>query len=248
MKKNLAVLDMDGTIQDAVSDLVVRDLLNANLISDEIKQLHKSTGFVKYMQMIFKLVHLNGVLPDDIIQAIKVIPEVPGMINCIRTLSIHNFDIVIISDSNTELIKIWTDHNNITPLIHSIFANPAAFNDKGLLELQPYHHQTECELSTANLCKGQILEDFIRSRKEHSEPVHYASTYFVGDGRNDICPMLRLPFGGYACPRIGYYCSNELENVIANKHYEMKAKIQRWSNGNDLLNFILNTCEKWGEN
>jgi pyridoxal phosphate phosphatase PHOSPHO2 len=244
MRKNLALFDFDHTVLDNNSDIVIRDLLDKSLIPLKVKQLFTTTGWVEYMQEIFKLVHQNGYSPDFIKQRIIEIPEVPGIVNCIKTLHASNFDVVIISDSNSEFIKAWTDEQNITPLIHSVFTNPAAFNENGLLEIKPYHYQTECTLSSQNLCKGQIMEDFIQNCGEKPEPVHFASTYYMGDGRNDICPMLRLPNGGFACPRIGYHCSKELENVIASKNHDMKAKIQRWTNGNDLLDFILSTCEK----
>ena len=47
----------------------------------------------------------------------------------------------------------------------------------GKLRVEPFTHQTECTLSRPNMCKGQILEDYISSRKEDGvifSPIAYA--------------------------------------------------------------------------
>ena len=47
----------------------------------------------------------------------------------------------------------------------------------GKLRVQPFTHQTECTLSRPNMCKGQILEDYISSRKVDGvmfSPIAYA--------------------------------------------------------------------------
>jgi pyridoxal phosphate phosphatase PHOSPHO2 len=233
MSKNLAAFDFDHTVCLDNTDIVIRDLLDANVIPESVKNLYKSTGWTEYMGEIFRLVHEHGIKADNVRTKIRQIPEVPGMVQCIKVLQQNNFDVIIISDSNSEFIREWLEHNELDKQVHSVFTNPAEFNEKGMLVIRPFHHQTECQLSSVNLCKGKILEDFLEA-----SGALYDKVYFMGDGRNDICPMLRIK-RGYMCPREGFYCSKELENVIASVNHDLPAKIQRWTDGTDLLNFLL---------
>ena len=54
----------------------------------------------------------------------------------------------------------------------------------GKLRVQPFTHQTKCTLSRPNMCKGQILEDYISSRKEDGvlfSPIAYAGIKSIID-------------------------------------------------------------------
>ena len=46
--------------------------------------------------------------------------------------------------------------------------------------------QETCTLSTKNLCKGQIMEDYVQSCGKR-----FSFICYVGDGGNDFCPSLR---------------------------------------------------------
>ena len=54
-------------------------------------------------------------------------------------------------------------------------------------------------MSTKNLCKGEILEDYITTSGKNFSLVCY-----VGDGKNDFCPSLRLSAGDLTCVREGF--------------------------------------------
>ncbi|XP_055606732.1 pyridoxal phosphate phosphatase PHOSPHO2-like isoform X2 [Uranotaenia lowii] len=235
--KNLAAFDFDHTICEHNTDIIVRNLLDQSLITPEIKGILRSSGWIPYMQRIFRILHLHKFTATDISSAIKSIPEVQGIKKCIENLANNNFHIIIISDSNSEFIKTWNDFNGISDYIHTIFTNPANFNKDGLLELFPYHHQTECSLSSKNLCKGKILENFLN--KQYSEAqIKYDKIFYIGDGKNDVCPMLRLKENGFACPRDGYSCSEELNNAISKLPDKYEGKIINWSTGSQLFNDI----------
>lgn len=121
-----------------------------------------------------------------------------------------------------------------------VFTNPAKFNSRERLEIQPYHTQKDCRLSSINLCKGMILESYINERfiKSH---VRYDRVMYCGDGKNDICPMGKLPKNGLACVRKGFYCDREIEKYIAQHNIKFKASIARWKDGNDLINLVNDT-------
>lgn len=239
--KYLAVFDYDHTIVDKNTDLVARDLIDASLIPDSVKNLYKSSGWIPYMQEIFNLLHVNNVSRPEVERAIRDIPETPGMIKCFQQLRQNRFEVIIISDSNSVFIDTW-NKGRITDCLSEIFTNPARFDTDGKLCISGYMHQTECSLSSENLCKGQIMEDFIAKRKD--EGVNYNSVFYVGDGRNDICPMLRLGENDFACPRVGYSCEREIEHVARKVEKEINFEIYRWNNGEDLLDFMLQSVRQ----
>ena len=120
--------------------------------------------------------------------------------------------VIIISDSNTEFIEHILKERNLHHLVDKVFTNPANWDSEGKLLIKPYHHQVlhttpspstdhvllqeTCKLSTKNLCKGQILEDYLRSCRKDFSLICY-----VGDGKNDFCPSLRLSARDLTCVR-----------------------------------------------
>lgn len=235
--RRLAVFDFDHTISEYNTDIVVRDLLDQSLITPDLKSIVRSCGWIPFMQRVFRLLHQNGFTPSDIISAIRGIPEVPGIKSCIAELAANNFHIIIISDSNSEFIRTWNEFNDIEKYIHTTFTNPAKFNNNGSLEVHPFHHQTECSISSRNLCKGKILEDFLEKQFNEAN-TEYEKVFYIGDGKNDVCPMLRLTDNGYACPRDGYSCFDELNSAISKRSEPYDAKIMKWRNGDHLMSLI----------
>lgn len=84
------------------------------------------------------------------------------------------------------------------------------------------------------------MEDFIEDRKSNGQ--NYEAVFYIGDGRNDICPMLRLGENDYACPRLGYLCEREIENVARKLNTEVRSTIFRWDDGYDLATFMIQTA------
>jgi pyridoxal phosphate phosphatase PHOSPHO2 len=234
--KNLAVFDFDHTICEDNTDIVVRNLLEGE-IPDDVKNLHKTAGWIAYMDSIFKILNKNGIKKDKIRSAIVNIPEVSGMKNCMKLLKDHNFTIIIISDSNSEFISTWNRFNSIEPYVDFVFTNPAKFNNNGLLELKPYHIQRDCKLSSVNLCKGQILNNFINDQFINFN-TKYNFTVYAGDGKNDICPMLKLPKNSLACVREGFYAAREIEKFCTQSNHKLKAKLVKWKDATDLIDVI----------
>lgn len=238
----LAVFDYDHTIVQENTDIVVRDLIDSSVIPNEVKQLYRSSGWINYMQAIFDLLHKHGKTKDQIHEAIRSIPETPGMKQCMKKLTDNAFEVIVISDSNSVFIDTWNRDHRIADYISTIFTNPARFDANGHLCLQPYHHQEYCSISSENLCKGQIMEDFIAERKANGQS--YDSVFYIGDGRNDICPMLRLGEADFACPRVGFLCEKELENVARKLSKDVRSTVFRWNDGYDLATFMLQSASE----
>lgn len=233
MPKYLAAFDFDYTIVSQNSDIVARDLVPSSSIPDKVKKLYSSdNGWTEYMGEIFKILHQTNVTRDQIVKEITSIPEVPGMIALIRRLVDMDFDVIIISDSNMEFIRCWCKANGIASLIHTVYSNPANFNDNGLLTIKPFHKQTTCSMSQMNLCKGQVLNEHIE-RKTSMDGCGYEKVFYVGDGNNDYCPITTLRAEDFGCARIGF----KLEKLLAASSI-VKAESLLWDNGNDLLEKI----------
>lgn len=245
MGRKLAAFDFDHTIVDDNSDIVVRNLISKELIPESVKKLYKSDGWTAYMQGVFETLHVNGITENNIISAMNKVPSTPGMEELIRTMTEElNYDVIIISDSNTYLINSWLDSHHLKDKVMKVFTNPANFS-KGVLRISMYHLQTECKLSTKNLCKGKILDEFIAARAQAG--VVYDRIVYAGDGNNDFCPILRLSEHDLACVRDKYACLQLVQTVQAGKPipvtgqiYNIKAKIVVWNSGTDILNAIKN--------
>lgn len=235
MSRYLIALDFDHTVVDDNTDIVARNLLSPDKISEDVRKLYKSSDWINYMQCVFRLLHQHNFGREAILGAITGIKEVPGFVEFICKIQERgDVDVIIISDSNSEFISTWLKHQKIERRIRKVFTNPAEFDKDGLLNIQPYHHQTECSLSSINLCKGQILDDF---RAEEN----YSNCIYVGDGRNDFCP--RLDGKDLICPRAGYSCEKILEEHKA----EVRATVFSWSNGYDLLFKASKQIKDWTE-
>lgn len=231
--RTLIALDFDHTVVDDNTDIVVRNLLTSEQIPESVRKLYKGSDWIGYMQEIFNLLHRNGFTQEDILSAIEGIPETPGFIDYIRRMGQRpDVDVIIISDSNSVFITTWLKKHQLFSSICEIFTNPAEFLPDQPLQIRQHHCQTECSLSSVNLCKGKILCDFLQRGEE------YQHCIYVGDGRNDICPSLRLTGEDLACPRLGYPCAKLLQGDYAS---QMKAPLFLWETGYELL--YKSTCQ-----
>lgn len=233
--RNLVAFDFDHTVVDDNTDIVVRDLVKSK-ISDEITKLYKKSGWTQYMQEIFYLLHADGFTKAQIQRAIEGIPEVSGFVSLLKRLhDTGTVDTIVISDSNSEFIKFWCDYNGVSRYINRIFTNQAHFTSDDVLKIKPYHHQLECKLSSENLCKGSVLEDYVRAQYDEHRIV-YDRVFYVGDGHNDICPVLRLSTSDFGMARKGYSMHKELENQKDNA--DLKATVKVWADGHELNELI----------
>lgn len=243
MSKRLAVFDFDHTIIDGNSDVEITKLLKQKPIPKEIKELHKSDGWTAFMQAIFELLHLQGIKEESVKKLIANLSPVPGMPELIKFLSDHfNTDVIIISDSNSYFINLWIEANNLKDNVLRVFTNPAHFENE-LLNIEMFHFQDSCKLSTKNLCKGQIMEEFIEEQTDGG--VLYEQTLYFGDGMNDFCPILRLKQNDLACVRKNFKCAELVKKAIAGQYKDdddisrvVLANVFFWSNAFEIIEYI----------
>ncbi|XP_067634639.1 probable phosphatase phospho2 [Eurosta solidaginis] len=233
VSRRLVAFDFDCTVVDDNTDTVVRDLLPKDKLPSET--IIQKEGWQEYMGEVFKRLHQQCYSPQSIREKIRAIPEVPGFVRLLKRLHQSpgkKYDLIIVSDSNSVFIKEWLEAHGLTNCFQSIFTNPAHFDNDGLLHVRPYHHQTECQLSAANLCKGKIMEHFVAKRNLRDN-THYECIIYVGDGHNDLCPVLKLREGDIACPRQDFALDKK---ITAHRHkMDLRADIVVWKNGFELL-------------
>ncbi|XP_015173726.1 PREDICTED: probable phosphatase phospho2 isoform X2 [Polistes dominula] len=143
----LIVFDFDHTIVDDNTDLIVRNLLPDDQLTDEVQNLYLKNGWTLYMNKIFELLHKNSIGLKEIEAAIIDIPSTPGFDVLIKELHILGYEIIIISDSNSLLIDIWLKSRQLDKSISKVFTNPAHVSDDGMIKINMYHVQDFCKLS-----------------------------------------------------------------------------------------------------
>jgi pyridoxal phosphate phosphatase PHOSPHO2 len=226
--------DFDHTIINDNSDIVARNMLNSP-IPDSVAKLYRTDGWTSYMQNIFELLKSDGFSPLQVQSAIRKIPHAPGMDVLLKNLHQRgDTEIIIISDSNSVFISDWLENASVDHIVNKTFTNPAFFDDNGLLNINMFHEQDWCNLSTKNLCKGHILQSYIEERAQNG--VKFDCVGYVGDGHNDLCPCLKLSTTDLAFPRKDYI----LAKTISKDDFEHKieAKVHIWESGHDIWDII----------
>ncbi|KAL1935553.1 hypothetical protein VTP01DRAFT_4693 [Rhizomucor pusillus] len=191
---DLAVFDFDWSLIEADSDQsVVKGL--SELQWTKVAAL----GNMQWTDLIDQsLCELQdqGVTLEQINQVLQSIPLVPSALEVLKLLRANNAHILILSDANTYFIDVILKAHGIRHLVTDIITNPAYFDEKGRLRVQrhipaegPQHHCPN--LCAVNICKGQELDRYIATHGP------YRKVMYVGDGRNDFCPGLRLQATDY---------------------------------------------------
>ncbi|KAK0084118.1 hypothetical protein PV325_007608 [Microctonus aethiopoides] len=230
-KPLLMCFDFDQTIVQENTDVVACNLLPKDQIeATKVLYSNCNRSWTIYMRKIFELLHSCGINREAIENNINSTPATSGFEELLKNLHSHNCEIIIISDANSIFIEGWLNHHKLNHTVTKIFTNPSWFDDKGLLNIKEYHYQDWCQLSEQNLCKGYVLENYIKERA--AEGVHFDKIGYAGDGRNDYCPILKLSEKDLAFPREGYSImkclkKSESDNIV-------KAEIIPWKTGADI--------------
>ncbi|XP_046568392.1 pyridoxal phosphate phosphatase PHOSPHO2-like [Haliotis rubra] len=240
-EKILLALDFDHTLIDENSDLFVIRLAPNGELPQEIKGFYSDNGWIEYMGEIFKFLHVHGVKPDNFKECLSSIPLTLGMEELFAFIKESDkFETVIISDSNSIFIDTILEKFGLKDTVTQVFTNPAMFDQNGLLTIQYYHTQDWCSLSTVNLCKGHILQEFIKERKQKG--VTFSTVIYIGDGSNDLCPGLSLSQQDYLCPRVGFSLWRKVNKLMKEDQTtkSLKARIYPWESGSDIVGLIKN--------
>ena len=76
-------------------------------------------------------------------------------------------------------------------------------------------------------CKAEMVKFFLKNK-------NYKTTTYVGDGKNDLCPVLDLKSEDRIFARKDY----PLLPLLTNGEYDIKAKVFSWKTGIDILSVL----------
>ncbi|KAL1116759.1 hypothetical protein AAG570_005231 [Ranatra chinensis] len=168
----------------------------------------------------------------ELARTIEAIPEVTGMSFLLQRLYDLNWEIIIISDSNSYFIKRWLESRGLAGIVAKVYTNPGEFTEDGRLKIRKYHVQNWCKLSTRNLCKGHVLETHLATARKAGSALRRVA--YVGDGRNDLCPALKLTRDDFVLPRVGY----PLNQLLEDHQRRPRATIVPWTSPEQILRVL----------
>ncbi|KAF4346484.1 hypothetical protein F8388_011449 [Cannabis sativa] len=237
----IVVFDFDKTIIECDSDYWVVQQMGATKLFHQL--LFTIPYFNTIMRKMMKKLHKQGKSIDEIVEVLKQIPIHPRVIPAIKAAHALGCDLRIISDANMFSIETMLKHFGVREYFSEINTNPSFVDEKGTLIIEPFHnfrnssHGCTTNTCSPNMCKGLVIERIKACDEGKNKRIIY-----VGDGRNDYCPSLKLKENDFAMPKKNF----PLWDLICSNPLLIKAKIHEWSNGDEfekvLLRLINSIC------
>ncbi|KAI9099982.1 putative phosphatase-domain-containing protein [Phlyctochytrium arcticum] len=206
----LLAFDFDWTLVDEDSDRFVFSSLAPELLAKLYNQQGK-TQWTDLMAELHRDLHAQGITSDEALKALDNIPFDEAVGEMLRDAKRRGCDLAVFSDANEVAIKriLQAHQRELYPLFTTIITNPAHVTPAKLLSISrrtappapPHNCPNGCAV---NLCKGSELLDLLAAR----EP--YDVVVYAGDGRNDLCPALKLRKQDKVLPRLKHMLASIL--------------------------------------
>ena len=222
--------------------------LNKYKYSAEIEQLLEKNDMTKRQNAIYKYMHSNlNIKRETMEKCLSDIVITESMKQLFNFLVQNNFELVIVSDSNTFLIETILRKNNLVslfePLEKKILANRAFFDGFGCLNVIPLNKEfnengeifscTNNAFCRKNICKGSVIENFLQ---KNNGPQQNHILLYMGDGKIDFCAATKLRFDDKVFVKNNSSLSKLLkEDELKNK---IKSSVVYWKNAYDILNHL----------
>ncbi|CAM8938102.1 unnamed protein product [Rhodiola kirilowii] len=232
MSSIVVVFDFDRTLLEVDSDDWVVTEMGFKAL---LRQLMRSMPWTDLMNRMMEEIHAIGKTMDDIVECLRQAPIHPRTLAAIHAAYDFGCDLKIISDANQFFIETILKYNGIFHCFSEIITNPTLVDQEGRLRISPYHDFTiyphSCELCPRNMCKGLVMK---RMRSSETGPERRKYIY-LGDGKGDYCPSIKLEDGDFVMPRKGYY----LEEHIGPNPSLTKAQVHGWASYEELEEILL---------
>ncbi len=219
-KKTLFVFDFDHTLIDDNVDTWIMSVHPSvkGKVRENIHTLRKEYPcWTDLMHYTATLIYEHGVSSEELIAHVEQATLFEQALKAVTAVGqAANADSIILSDANTIFIESILSKCGVIQFFQNIISNPAHFDASGRLHIQHYHsHSCEHCNSSPNLCKGQVLTEYLSGKPEYSKVV------YVGDGKGDFCPALRLSANDVLVCRKDYF----LAKMIMEREKSCKASI-----------------------
>lgn len=227
----MIVFDFDWTLIDDDSD---RWVISNMGLSELFNQLRLTLPWNSLMDRLMEELHLRGKRIEDIRECLKQVPLHPRTVAAIRSAHTSGCDLKVLSDANQFYIETILKHHGLYDCFSEIITNPTVVDSEGRLRILPYHDLTSlhgCNLCPPNLCKGLIINRGTNLSLGDGK-VQYI---YLGDGKGDFCPTLKLDEGDHVMPRKEF----TLRDLILKNPSLVKAQVHEWSNGEELERILL---------
>ncbi|KAM0969758.1 hypothetical protein ACFX13_018240 [Malus domestica] len=233
----VVVFDFDRTLIDGDSD---RWVVTEMGLTQLFNELRSTLPWNSLMDRMTKELHLQGKTSEDIKECLKRIPMHPGVTAAIKSAHASGCDLRIVSDANQFFIEAILECHGLLGCFSQIVTNPTSVEQDGRLRIFPHcdlgSSSHGCNLCPPNLCKGVVI-DQIRASVSANGRKRFV---YLGDGRNDYCPSLRLVEGDHVMPRRDY----ALWKRICSNPVLIKADIHEWSDGEELGKTLLHLIHR----
>ncbi|XP_062219946.1 inorganic pyrophosphatase 1-like [Phragmites australis] len=229
----VVVFDFDKTIIDVDSDNWVVDNLGATELFD---RLLPTMPWNTLMDTMMGELHAQGKTLADVAEVLKTAPLDPHVVSAIKAAYALGCDLRVLSDANLFFIETILEHHGLRGYFSEINTNPSHVDADGRLRIAPHHDFRSaphgCGVGTCppNMCKGQVLDRILREASAGRKRVIY-----LGDGRGDYCPSLRLGREDFMMPRRGY----PVWDLIRQNPALLQAEVHPWSDGREMEETLL---------
>ncbi|KAF8678616.1 hypothetical protein HU200_046235 [Digitaria exilis] len=225
----IVVFDFDKTIIDVDSDNWVVDSLG---FTEQFERLLPTMPWNTLMDTMMGEIHASGKALGDVAAVLRGAPIDPRVPHAIRAAHALGCDLRVLSDANGFFIETILDHHGLRGCFSEINTNPSHVDASGRLRIEPYHEFRHgashgCGVGTCppNMCKGQVLDRILREASAARKRVVY-----LGDGRGDYCPALRLGREDFVMPRRGH----PVWDLICEDPARVKAEVHPWADGAEM--------------
>ncbi|KAG2657176.1 thiamine phosphate phosphatase-like protein [Panicum virgatum] len=207
----LVVFDFDKTIVDCDSDNWVVDALGA---TERFDELLRHLPWNHAIDAMMGELHAAGRTAEDVRACLRAAPLSPHAAAAIRAAHARGCELRVLSDANAFFIDAVLAHHGLAGYFSGTDTNPASVDAAGRLRIRPYHEFAApaaghgCALPSCppNMCKGKVMERILQEEEETAAAARRPrrAVVYLGDGRGDYCPSLKLREGDYVMPRAGY--------------------------------------------
>ena len=186
------IFDYDWSLINCNSDTYIFEKLLETNIQNISPMTHVKKGLSWTHAVNAALVELHDITHCtslDILNCIGNVPMQDGMIHALQYAKMKECQIYILSDANTIFIKAMLVQYNLESFVNGIVTNGACFLQDGLLQITPFHDENKekhgCKHCPLNLCKGSVVTKWMEEKE-------IERIVYIGDGRGDFCPALKL--------------------------------------------------------